>query len=48
MNWAENFWIWMATEAFFAAFVALLLWYYFIKRPPNPRDEKPEKNKPSG
>jgi hypothetical protein len=42
MNLAENFWVWMATEAFFAAFVAALLYYFFVykQRKLNERDKK--------
>jgi hypothetical protein len=42
MNWAENFWVWMATEAFFGLFVAALLYYFFVykQRDINERNKK--------
>jgi hypothetical protein len=39
-NWGENFWIWFATEAFFGAFVAALLWYFFVHKQRKPNDKK--------
>lgn len=43
MNWGENFWIWMATELFFGIFVALLLYYYFVKPAQKERNEQNNK-----
>jgi hypothetical protein len=40
MNWGENFWVWMATEAFFAIFVAALLYYFFVYKQRRPNDKK--------
>ena len=42
MNWGENFWVWMATEAFFGLFVAALLYYFFVykQRDVNERNKK--------
>jgi hypothetical protein len=42
MNWGENFWIWMATEAFFGAFVAALLYYFFVYVPKRDKERNNE------
>lgn len=44
MDWGSNFWVWMATEAFFAIFVAVLLYYFFVRRDQQERNERNKKN----
>ena len=45
-SWGDNFWIWMATETFFGIFVAILLYYFFIRRFQKERDERDKKSYP--
>lgn len=43
-DWGANFWVWMATEAFFGAFVAALLYYYFVYIPRKQKENEDKKN----
>jgi hypothetical protein len=44
MDWGANFWVWMATEAFFGIFVAALLYYYFVYKPRKQDEDQHKKN----
>lgn len=45
MNWGENFWVWMATEAFFAIFVAVLLYYFFVRNKQKPYENRKDRER---
>lgn len=39
----SDFWFWFLTEAFFAAFVAVLLYYFFVRNPKINKYRKPRR-----
>lgn len=46
MDWGANFWVWMATEVFFGIFVAVLLYYFFVRKDKASRKHDPKNRKP--